>query len=414
MSASENTRVTPIATSSTPPKLEVTAASPSGPTPGTPLPIQLSPTEHESNRPGKNPGKKRPPASPAAAEHAPIAAPVSASVLKEMRRKRAKKLLLRVLFLVVLPTLISSLYFGFIATNEYESTTLLVIERRDPWQLNRLLGPIATPSDLGEVDTSKLDSKAKSASNTVSTNDALLVKEYVLSREMLTQLDQKVHLIDHYSHSSVDIFSRLSSNASRETAHSYYVKKVSLEHDSLASALTLKVRAFDKTIASQAADVILRAIEQMLNRIPARALEDTLKLTESEGERLKQECARLDAEIAQKLASSDKATKDSANSAPLLRAGNPKTNLSAELSTLLSYREQRKQRLTFVQERAALLGDELKQKSRYDVQLAGPSEPDEASYPRRGRAVITTFLFCVIGMGILSLLVSAIREHTNL
>jgi capsular polysaccharide transport system permease protein len=375
----------------------------------------VDPTD-PTKRPGKNQGKKRPPTPPppAAAEHAPIAPPVSAAVLKEMRRKRAKKLLLRVLFLVVLPTLLSSLYFGFVATNEYESTTLFVIERRDPWQLNRLLGPIATANDLGEVETSKPDPKAKSTSTTVSTNDALLVKEYVLSREMLNLLDQKVHLIDHYSDPSVDIFSRLSSNASRENAHAYYVKKVSVEHDTGASALTLKVRAFDKTTASQAADVILSAVERVLNRIPSRALEDTLKLTESEGERLKQECVRLDTEIAQKLATTNRVTKEGAPSASLLRAGDPKANLTTELSTLLSYREQRQQRLSFVQERAALLRDELKQNSRYVVPLAGPSEPDEASYPRRGRAVMTTLLFCVIGMGILSLIVSAIREHTNL
>jgi capsular polysaccharide transport system permease protein len=46
--------------------------------------------------------------------------------------------------------------------------------------------------------------------------------------------------------------------------------------------------------------------------------------------------------------------------------------------------------------------------------MAGPSTPDEASYPRRGRAVLTTFLFSIIAMGILSLFVSAVREHTNL
>jgi len=42
-----------------------------------------------------------------------------------------------------------------------------------------------------------------------------------------------------------------------------------------------------------------------------------------------------------------------------------------------------------------------------------PSLPDKAMEPRRLRSIFTTFLISLIGWGVVSLVVAAVREHAE-
>jgi len=311
-----------------------------------------------------------------ALEDVAIGPPVSATVLQQLRRERAKKLFVRVLAFVVTPTLVSWIYFWQFASNEYESTSIVVVERREPLVFgNGRLNEGSRPEPFAQP-TVAADSKGKKNGNVAGIrDDALLVKEFILSHDMWSKLDEGLRLRAHFGSTNVDWLSRLAVGSSRESAFAYYLKHVTVNHDAGSATLTLKTRAFDRALTAQMNDLILRESELRLNSLSRRAQEDKLQLAELELTR---------------------ATK------------------SASTATEAPHAELAQQRLDNVQALVDSLRDDLAHPDRYIVRVAGPSLPDEASYPRRGRAVMTTLLACIIGMGIGSLLFSAIREHSNL
>ncbi len=56
---------------------------------------------------------------------------------------------------------------------------------------------------------------------------------------------------------------------------------------------------------------------------------------------------------------------------------------------------------------------EARQKQLYLERLVQPSLPDKAMEPRRLRSIFTTFLISLIGWGVVSLVVAAVREHAE-
>ncbi|MGC4063645.1 MAG: hypothetical protein QM784_03165 [Polyangiaceae bacterium] len=410
MSASENLRVAPTLPSSTnliptavvnPVPSTESTSSPEPPPQQTqaaaanPVATQASvPSKDPSKDPGKAPSPKPFVLSP----------PESASVLKELRRQRAKKLLQRILFLVVLPTILSAIYFGFFATNEYESECVFVIERRST-DAPGLEGPTQTGSSSRHDSASTRDLGKDSGGN-VAREEALLAKDFILSSEMVDVLDRRLRILAHYRDGRIDWLSRLPASSSREQSHDYYLKRLSVNHDPAASTLTVRFRAFEGPLARRALETILETTEQRLNALGARALEDRLNLAERELARAK---AQLDEFEPATLAPQPPPPPRSRDA-----AAQGETDKDPRHKARLMLLEERAEHLVRAEERVQHLKDELKGQSRYVARVAGPSVPDEARYPRRGRAVLTTFLLSIVGMGILSLLFSAIREHTNL
>lgn len=395
------------------------------------------------NRPvGARPAKRRSPsgsspvASPggaAAASGAPshyqgTTAPVSASVLRELRRARARKLLLRVLLLVVLPTAVSGIYFLLLASSVYESTSVVVIERRQPIDLgvSRLHEQLRS-AVAGEAPS--VDAKAAPKPPALGIReDALLAKEYLVSRELWSTLDRELKAREHFSSNAVDAFSRLAKDSSHEDAFSYFLKRISVTHDPSASTLTVRTKAFDAKMASRLNEASLKACEAMLNRLSARVQADQLELLERELERARVTSVRLagnPAELSgtsklqvnsQRAGSNTGSNASSNASSNTSSSASPSASPSAAAGGAIADPRARQaaERVEQLREGVALLRDEMAHQSRYVVRVAGPSLPDAASYPQRGRAVLTTLLASIIGMGILSLLFSAIREHTNL
>jgi capsular polysaccharide transport system permease protein len=310
----------------------------------------------------------------------------------------------RILFLVVLPTVLSAIYFGFIATNEYESECVFVVERRST-DTPGLEAPTQTGSGTRHESGSARDIGKDSSSN-VAREDALLAKDFILSREMLDVLDRRLKLLAHYRDGRIDWLSRLPVSSSRESAHDYYLKRLSVNHDPTASTLTVRFRAFEGPLARRALETILETTEGRLNALGARALKDRLELAE-------RELARARA-LSSEFEAAPPSPQQLAAARPKGATATSEADFDPRNKARLMLLEERAEHLVRAEERVQHLQDELKGQSRYVALVAGPSAPDEARYPRRGRAVLTTFLLSIVGMGILSLLFSAIREHTNL
>ena len=193
---------------------------------------------------------------------------------KQIRRARARRLLRRVALWVGLPTMLAIAYYGFWATPHYESIAVFTVQ--------------SNKGSAGSLDG--LSALLPGVSS--SPRDAMLVREFALSRTMLAHLDKEQGLSDHYRDPSADFWSRLSSDASRESLYEYYTSRIAVSYSADAGTLSLRVRAFSGEKAQVLARAIITASEKMVNAMSARARTDKLAFIQKQVDASEQRLAR--------------------------------------------------------------------------------------------------------------------------
>jgi len=158
-----------------------------------------------------------------------------------------------------------SFYWFFVATDRYVSETNVVLE---------------SPS------VSNVSFSFSSLLSGGNSKDLLLLKDYMLSVDMLSKLDKELGLREHYSNSSIDFFSRLNQSAPIEEFHSYFQKRVHIEMDDYAQVLRIKVDAFEPLMAKKMAELILKFGESHMNYMGQRLAIEQVKFVENQVESL--------------------------------------------------------------------------------------------------------------------------------
>ena len=97
------------------------------------------------------------------------------------------------LWVVVLPTLLAAVYYGLIASDIYVSEARFSVRT----------------SEQGGISGGVLISIFTGTAGESSSEDAAIVAEYILSQDMLTELDKRLDLRKHFSSHNVDFLSRL-------------------------------------------------------------------------------------------------------------------------------------------------------------------------------------------------------------
>lgn len=149
------------------------------------------------------------PASPVGAEassespqHGPGSQVSAVEIARAARKRKARRLLRNLAIWVGLPTFAGIVYFAFLASSQYESFATL----------------------------------------SVPTGQSVVLREYMLSRDMLDALDTEVHFSEHYA-SAKDPFAGLPVGAGSEDRFHGFLDKVDVRVDG-AGLLRLRVRAF--------------------------------------------------------------------------------------------------------------------------------------------------------------------------
>ncbi len=415
-----------------------------------PTPNQGKPASAKGQGPS-NEGDKGEPDTIAAPTGPAVMAPTAAHAMsaKLVRRARAVRFAIKLAVGVLLPTALATAYYGWVASDLYESTSLFTVQSAD-----------SRPSVGLEM--------LLVGAPTAAARDTLAVRDYILSRDMLARLDRDHQFISDYKDVSRDWLARLSADSSTEDAYQYYLKRVHVEHDVTSGVTTLRVKAFSPKRASEFAEAILASSEEMVNQLSERARADQIQFAQAEldvaekrlakarqhvlelqGEhaefnpaesaqeslsirgQLKAELAKVQAELAQArsymapTAPKVIALKQQAASLAGQIAGesrrlvNPKgeSGLNASIATF----EEAMIEKEFAQSayHSALTSLEVARadagrQHRYLARIAEPSTPDEATYPRRGLGILTVFVLALAIMGIGSLLLAAVREHARI
>ncbi len=163
--------------------------------------------------------------------------------------------------------LLYTVYQAFIITDRYVSTAYVVLDSPT----------IGAPTlDFGSI-----------LSGTSGSGDLLLLREHMLSVDMLNKLDKLLDLRSHFSATEIDYFSRLSDAAlPMEEFHNYYLSRVDIELDEYSKVLRIRAQAFSPEVANKIIQVLLDKGEAHMNEMGQRLAAEQVKFIEKQVELL--------------------------------------------------------------------------------------------------------------------------------
>ncbi|MEZ5541723.1 MAG: hypothetical protein R3F42_06740 [Pseudomonadota bacterium] len=365
-----------------------------------------------------------------------------------LRKARVRRLQRLFRWWVGIPSLLAVLYYGLIASDYYQSEAKYSIQSVD------------------RSTTSGLDSLLGTLPGTGSDKDAMTVRDYILSRDVLARLEREHGFIRHYQEAG-DWFSKLSRDASFEDAFDYYLERVNVDFDMQSGISTLYVRALNAAQAAEFAGAILKYSEQLVNELSQRAEMDRLDLARDEV-RLGEErlAAARAAILSRQLVANELNPADSAAAVMEIRTQLEAdlAKAQAELTEIIGYMRADSPRAKALQNRIDSLNEQIARENRrltnpeddslsstiagfepllmekefatkayesalaslevarteaarqhrYLATIVSPSVPDQATHPQRLVKIITVVLGVMLAFGIGSLLIAAIREHARI
>ena len=157
----------------------------------------------------------------------------------------------RVFGTVFIACVLAVIYWGLIASDRYVSEARVIIQRTD------LAGGQA-------MDFGSLLAGAGNGNRA----DQLLLRDQLLSMDMLQKLDEKLHLRAHYSAEQHDLLSRMwSPDVSQEGFYRYYRTHVSVELDDYAGVLVIKAQGYDPKKAHAISSMLIEEGERGMNNM---------------------------------------------------------------------------------------------------------------------------------------------------
>jgi capsular polysaccharide transport system permease protein len=367
-----------------------------------------------------------------------------------LRKKRSRRLLQRLALFVVLPTAVAAAYFELVASSQYESFSMFTVQSSDNRSMVGVEGLLA------------------GITNTGGRNDALTVRDYVLSRDMLARLDKEHGFIKHYQDKSKDWFSRLPASAGFEEAYAYFRSKVYADYDQASGCINVHVRSFNADASELFTRSILTYSEEMVNKLSDRERHDRMAHAEADIKRAEERLSharqgllklqqehedfspqdtahstmeirsKLETELAKARAELMQRKAVMQDDAPqVLAAEQVVKSISAQVSNenrrLVDPAKPNGLGSSMADFEAGMVEKEFSQKAyqsamtnlevaradadrqhRYVAVIASPSRPDSSTYPHRGRSILTAFVFSFLLLGIGSLVTAAAREHAHL
>ena len=368
-------------------------------------------------------------------------------------RRALKKRLSRInrLFLltVVVPTVLATIYFGLIASDVYVSESRFVVRSPDK-QMGSGLGALLKGAGFSRAQ-----------------DDSYTVHDYVLSRDALKEINDKLGVGKAFASGHVDLFSRfggLDFDVSFEALHRYYQKKVEMLQDSVSSISTLTVRAYTAQDAVGINQKLLELSEALVNRMNERGRQDLIRSAalEVSNAETKAKAAGLalsayrtakgvvdperqaTAQLQQVAKLQDEliATKTQLAQLKAFTPQNPQipamqlraktlqgemdietgkvtggerslSNKAADYQRLALEREFADKQLGSALASLEQARNEAQRKQVYIERIVQPSLPDLAMEPRRLRSILATFVLGLVAWGILSMLLAGVREHQD-
>jgi capsular polysaccharide transport system permease protein len=176
--------------------------------------------------------------------------------------------------LAAIPSLISILYLGLIASDQYVTEARFAVR-------------------AGETPTVDTITNLTGMSSLQAVQDSFIVMDYVQSRTIVEELDKRIGLRQMFARPDVDYFSRFDPSDPIEDLVRYWRWKVSTTIEMPSGIVSVAVRAFSAEDSLKIAETVVALSEKLINEISARQQRDLLALAEGEVKRAEQRMRQL-------------------------------------------------------------------------------------------------------------------------
>lgn len=350
---------------------------------------------------------------------------------------------------VAIPTLLATLYFGFLASDVYISESRYVVRSPEKPQKNGL-GLL-----LGGAGFSTASEEVRAAQG------------FIESRDALREINKGGFVSKAWGSESVSIFDRFNAfgwSGSFEDLYSYYGDKIEVQYDTETGITTLTARAFKPEDAQSINARLLERAEQLVNGLNSRGSEDLIRYAEREAAEAKAQASAAALELAayrdrmgvldperqatvqlqmiSKLQDELIGARMQLLQLTRLAAQNPQipvlkvrvagleraideqlgsiagnkgslSDATAEYQRLQVQREFSEQQLGLSLAALQDARNEARRQAAYIERVAQPSLPDEALEPRRLRGILATLCLGLLAWGVISMLLVGVREHKD-
>lgn len=208
------------------------------------------------------------------------------------------------------------------------------------------------------------------------TQDLLLLREHLLSVDMLKRVDRELDFRGHYSQHG-DLLARLSNpQGPVEDLHKYFLRRVEVELDEYAGVLNIRAQAYTPEFAHRLTSLLLHAGEEHMNDMGHRLAAEQVRFLEGQMERLQE---RFDEARAALLAFQNEyglvsptSTVESLNQVVATLEGDL-ARLQAQRNAMSSFQSEQSSEMRRVQSEIAALRDQIEVQRDRLAQAAGDS-----------------------------------------
>jgi capsular polysaccharide transport system permease protein len=172
---------------------------------------------------------------------------------------------------VLLPSLVTALYFAWIASDQFVTETRFAV---------RSSAAASLPTDSLRSAMASMATGAGLPG--IANQDSHVIAQYLRSRAAITDIMGQIDIRAVYARSDADFWARLKSNASMEDLELYWRDRVSVTVDGPSGIVSLFVRAFTPDESLKISKALIRAAETLINALSERARQDTLEKAEAE------------------------------------------------------------------------------------------------------------------------------------
>lgn len=170
------------------------------------------------------------------------------------------------LLFVLLPFVFSSLYYAFMASDQFTAEAQFAVR------------------SLVDEDSNDSAASGGALSMRSATQDAYVVTSFIHSAELLKRLGTKMEYRSMFDRADIDRFSSFSTDGPSEDFLDYWKRQVTAYIDGPSGIVTLKVRTFRPEDSVQLADAIVEESELLINEMSVRARNDLLSSVRKEVE----------------------------------------------------------------------------------------------------------------------------------
>lgn len=351
--------------------------------------------------------------------------------------------------IIFLPMTLLIIYLAIFSQPRFVSESKVAIKRSDDLASNSVNFGLL----LGAINPSSVE-------------DALYLKEYINSPDMLAVLDKQLNFRQAFSQSGLDFLHHLSPDETAEKFLRYYRERISVTYDDKAGLLAIRTQGFTPDFALNFNKAVLKESERFINELSHRIARDQLTFAEKEMEKSRSRLNNSKSELLAYQNSNnvlDPEAQALAASSLVNTLMGQKIQMEAELRTLLTYLrddaaqvvsvrnaiasmqaqiDNEKGKITAPQgdklNRMAVEFEEIRSRVAFDNELyklaltsiektrveaarklkvlsviSSPQQPQESTFPNIPYLIACWLLVCCLMFGTLKLILAVIEDHRD-